>query len=94
MLLPHEEVQEQDLLAQPLALQQMWINDRHFSPVSLTHGGNMNGTNGQQIKPGDVVLVHNNTPRINWRLVIIEDLVRGNNGLACAANIRITPLVD
>ena len=48
------------------------------------------GTNGQQIKPGDVVLVHDDTPRVKWRLAVIGELVRGNDGMVRASKIRIT----
>ena len=37
---------------------------------------------------GDIVLVHNDTPRTMWKLAVIEELIRGNDGLVRAANIR------
>ena len=37
---------------------------------------------------GDVVLVHDDTPRVNWRYAVIEGVIRGNDGLIRAANIR------
>ena len=46
------------------------------------------GHNKQLIKKGDVVLVHNDKPRLNWKLVVIEELLTGNDGLVRAANIR------
>ena len=42
----------------------------------------------QTIKVGDVVLVHDDTPRTSWKMAVIEELIRGNNGLVRAANIR------
>ena len=32
--------------------------------------------------------MHDDTPRINWQLAVIEDVIRGSNGLIRAANIR------
>ena len=37
---------------------------------------------------GDVVLVHDDKPRTMWKLAVIEELIRGNDGLVRAANIR------
>ena len=44
--------------------------------------------NRQQIKPGDIVLVHDDTPRITWKLAVIEELMKGKDGLVRAAKIR------
>ena len=38
---------------------------------------------------GDVVLMHNDTPRMTWKITVIEKLIRGNDGLVRAANINI-----
>ena len=38
----------------------------------------------------EVVLVHNDTPRINWRLAVIEDVITGHDGLIRAVNIRMS----
>ena len=40
------------------------------------------------MKIGDVVLVHDDTPRINWKLAVVEELIVGNDGLVRAAHIR------
>ena len=34
------------------------------------------------------MLVHNDTPRVTWKMAVIEELIRGNDGLVRAANIR------
>ena len=39
-------------------------------------------------KFGDVVLVHDNAPRIKWQLAVIEDVIKGSDGLIRAANIH------
>ena len=35
-----------------------------------------------------MVLVHDDTPRINWQLAVIEDVIKGSDGLVRAVNIR------
>ena len=42
----------------------------------------------QLIKKGDVVLIHNDKPRLKWKLAVIEELLPGNDGLVRAANVR------
>ena len=45
----------------------------------------------QLIRTGDVVIVHeDNKPRLQWRLVIVEDLIKGKDGQLRAAHIRIS----
>jgi len=46
------------------------------------------GMNVQTIKAGDVVLVYNDTPHTSWKMAVIEELIRGNDGVVRAANIR------
>ena len=45
------------------------------------------GNNNQTIKVGDIVLIHDDIPRINWRLIMIEELITSNKGLTQAANL-------
>ena len=40
------------------------------------------GNNVQQIKIVDVVLVHDDTARVNWRLAVIESLNKGEDGFS------------
>lgn len=37
------------------------------------------GHNKQLVKKEDIVLVHNEKPRLNWKLAVIEDLLMGND---------------
>ena len=46
------------------------------------------GKNEQCIKIGDVVLVHDDIPRARWKMAVVEQLIRGKDGYARAANIR------
>ena len=39
----------------------------------------------QEIKVGDVVLVHDDSSRTNWRMVVVEELSVGGDGLVRAA---------
>ena len=46
--------------------------------------------NMQNVKVGDVVLIHNDGPRLHWKLGITDSLIQGNDGLVCAVNVRLT----
>ena len=45
-------------------------------------------TTKQRVTVGDVVLVQDDGPRINWRLAVVEELIVGRDGLVRAAHIR------
>ena len=47
------------------------------------------GHNKQLIKKGDVVVVYDNTPRFQWKLAIIEDLIKDNDSLVRPAHIIV-----
>lgn len=40
------------------------------------------------MKKGDIVIVHDDIPRMTWKMVVIEDLIVGGDGLVRAATIR------
>jgi len=42
----------------------------------------------QTIKTGDVVLIHDDSPRTNWKMAVIQRLIKGNDGYVRAAEIR------
>ena len=46
------------------------------------------GQNLQHIRTGDVVLVHNEGPRVKWRLAVINKLLTGGDDLISATEIR------
>ena len=102
-VVPHQVVTEQDLddptfgdtsevnrRARLLSalLSQFWSRWRHEYLTSLREHHRASGNNAQQIQQGDVVLVHDDAPRISWKLAVVEELLRGNDGLVRAANIR------
>ena len=47
-----------------------------------------NAPNVQTVKPGAMVLMHDDTPHINWCLAVVEDTMAGEDGLIRAAYIR------
>ena len=101
--LSHEEVAEQDLKdptfgnstdvtrraqLHAFLLKQFHSLWRHEYLTSLREYHRISGMNRQQIKPGDIVLVHDDTPRITWKLAVIKELMKGKDGLVRAAKIR------
>ena len=65
-----------------------WNRWRKEYLTSLREFHKVSGVNKTSIKVGDVVQVHDDTKRINWRLAVVESLITGNDGLVRAANIR------
>ena len=45
------------------------------------------GNNRRVIKKGDVVVVHDDCPRLQWKLAVVDDLVEENDGLIRSAHI-------
>ena len=73
---------------QATLLQHFWTRWRLEYLTGLREFHQASGNNIQTIKPGAVVLVHDDTPRINWHLAVVEDTISGEDGLIRAANIR------
>jgi hypothetical protein len=73
---------------QAIILQRFWKRWRHEYLTSLREFHRSSGDNKQIIKKGDVVLVHDDSPRSTWKLAVVEDLIRGGDNLVRAANIR------
>ena len=46
--------------------------------------------NEQRVKIGDIILVHDDTPRIKWKLGVIEGVNKGADGLIRSAVIQTT----
>ena len=78
----------QRVTAQAHVLERFWNRWRHEYLTSLREFHRTTGTNEQSIKTGDVVLVYDEGPRSSWKLAVIEDLIRGGDGLVRAAHIR------
>ena len=56
--------------------------------TSLREYHNSSGMNMQSVKAGDVVLIHDDGPRLYWKLGVIDSLIQGNDGLVRAVNVR------
>ena len=102
--LPHEETTVEDLQdpsyhdatrirrdaqIQSVLLEHFANRWRHKYLTSLQkfyHPSNKGGS--EQIKVGDVMLVHDDCPRMNWKMAIVEGLVTGNDGRVRSATIR------
>ena len=61
---------------------------KHEYLTSLREFHRASGNNSQQVKVGDVVLIHDEGPRISWRLAVIKNLITGGDGLVRAADIQ------
>ena len=61
---------------------------KHEYLTSLREFHKSQGSNHQRVKVGDVVQIHDEGPRLNWRLAVIEELITGNDGIVRAAYIR------
>ena len=40
------------------------------------------------VKIGDVVLMHDDSPRIRWKMAVVENLIKGKDGLTRAVEIK------
>ena len=57
--------------------------------TSLREFSKLSKQNNQLIRTGDIVIVHDdNKPRLQWKLAIVEDLIKGKDGEVRAAHIR------
>ena len=61
---------------------------RHEYLTSLREHHQTSGNNTQSIAVGDVVQIHDETPRSRWKLAVVEELIQGKDGLTRAAKIR------
>ena len=68
-------------------IQQFWVRWRKEYLTALHEFHKTTGNNRQVIKKGDVVVVHDDTPRLHWKLAVVDDLVKGNDGLIRSAHI-------
>ena len=74
---------------QQLILEHFWTRWKKEYLTSLKeHQVGTTGKNDQNVKVGDVVLIHDEGPRISWKLAKIEELIRGKDGIVRAVNLR------
>ncbi|XP_065895825.1 uncharacterized protein [Dysidea avara] len=74
--LPHTRGQLQAIL-----LNQFQARWRFEYLTSVREYHRTTGNNSQRVKPGDIDLVYNDSPRNTWKLVIVEELMTGKDGL-------------
>ena len=62
-------------------IQQFWQRWKREYLTSLREVHKASGNNQQVIRKGDVVIVHDEKPRIQWKLAVVEKLIEGRDGL-------------
>jgi len=68
-------------------IQQFWQRWRHEYLTSLREFHKGSGINTESVKAGDVVLIHDDSRRVNWKLAVVTSINRGRYGLVCSANL-------
>jgi len=101
--LPHYAVQEDELSdptygettdirrsarVQALLLSHFWSRWRMEYLTALREFHRTTGSNSQTVRAGDVVIIHDDTPRVQWRLAVIESVNKGGDGLIRSATVR------
>ena len=107
MCLPHEMVDDDAMIdpyhgeicgnAKLLAtilqsFQKCW---RHEYLTSLREVHRATGSTHQTVRTGDVVLIHDDTPRTTWKMGVMEALITGGDKIVRAVTLRTaTGLTD
>ena len=73
---------------QSLLLKQFWTGWKREYLTFLREFHHTTGNNKQKIATGDVVLIHDETPRVRWKLAIIKKVNKGRDGLIRSAVIQ------
>ena len=73
---------------QSLLLQQFWNRWKTEYVTSLREFHTKTGDNSTKIRIGDMVQIHDEKHRILWKTGIVEDLIKGKDGLVRSAIIR------
>lgn len=75
--------------AQALIIKHFWNRWKREYLVSLRETHNdKNGTTKERIKVGDVVVVHDDIPRMRWQLAVVKELQQGQDNAVRSAIIR------
>ncbi|XP_053380188.1 uncharacterized protein LOC123561644 [Mercenaria mercenaria] len=69
-------------------LNRFWERWKTDYLTSLRERHTQSGQNKQTIKVGDVVQVHEDCPRLRWKLAVVEEQMPGKDGLTRSAMIR------
>ena len=73
---------------QAITLRDFETRWHHGYLTSLRDHHRTSGTNIQSVKKGDVVIVHDDTPHMMWKLAVNENLTGGRDRLMQATMIR------
>lgn len=101
--LPYQDVSSEDTispgtssyssLTKRVRIQTKLIEDfksrwKHEYLTGLREHHKTTGQNKQTIEVGDVVHIHNETPRCTWKLAVVDELIRGNDERVRSAKVR------
>ena len=70
-------------------IEKFWNRWKTEYLTSLREFNKTCGHNDAAIKVGDVVIVHDEKPRMQWKLALVDELIKGGDDLVRAAHIRI-----
>ena len=70
-------------------IEKFWSRWKTEYLTSLREFNKTCGHNDAAIKVGDVVIVHDEKPRMQWKLALVDELIKGGDDLVRAAHIRI-----
>ena len=73
---------------QALVIKHFWNRWKGEYLTALRETHRMTGNNDQRVKTGDIVLVHDDSKRVNWKLAVIESVNKGKDNMIRSANIR------
>ena len=71
-----------------LLIQHFWQRWSHEYLTSLREFHKNSGINAETVKVGDVVLIHDDRSRVNWKLALVTSINRGHDGFVRSANVR------
>ena len=70
-------------------IEKFWNRWKTEYLTSLREFNRISGHNKEVIKVGDVVIVHDEKPGMQWKLAVVEGLIKGGDNLTRAAHIGI-----
>ena len=76
--------------AQALIVKHSWTQWKREYLTALRETYKITLNIEQRVKIGDIILVHDDTPRIKWKLGVIEGVNKGVDGLIRSAVIQTT----
>ena len=76
--------------AQALIVKHFWTRWKREYLTALRETHKFIGNNEQRVKIRDIILVHDDTTRIKWKLGVIEGVNKGADGLIRSSVIQTT----